>query len=246
MKFALCLHGLSASNNDKNKKPILFDVGYKFIKTELLDKYDMDVFVHTWDKGNKEKIMKYYNPKKSKFVGKRSISNRYMSSLYSYMKVNELRKEYEKENDMKYDCIILTRFDLAIKVNKNLETYDMSKFYICETPLSNTKYESTIEFYKSFGYMNDLLLMSNGDNIDKWCQFYYHYNKVVKMVKSGYIITLNKKVPVRNLGHHVFMKYMMHPMSGLNESLGLMTLTDIVVHKPRLKNSQLPIPDISL
>jgi len=248
MKFALCLHGLSAKSNDKKKKLILLDIGYKYIKTELLDKYDIDVFVHTWDNENEEKIMKYYNPKKSIFVGERSIKNRYLSSLYSYKMVNNLRKQYEKENKMKYDSVILTRFDLAIKIYRNLETFDMNKFYICEARLLNTEYEyeSTIEFYKSFGFMNDLILMSNGENIDKWCEFYNHYDKFVKMVKNGYIITRNKKVYVRNLGHHVFMKYMMHPSSGLNEALDLIKLSEIYVHKPQLRKNILPIPNVKI
>lgn len=78
MKIALCLSG----------QPRYLDEGYFFIKKYLLDKYDIDVFVHTWwdetyagkefgntnlqrscryDSKTIDKINNYYSPKKLKY-----------------------------------------------------------------------------------------------------------------------------------------------------------------------------------
>ena len=251
MKIALCLHGLSYGNNDKRARPILFDIGYKYIKTELLDKYDVDVFVHTWDTGNKEKILKYYNPKKSCFVGKRKIKNRQMSSLFSYRESNNLRKEYEKENNIKYDTVILTRFDIALKINKKLEQFDMSRFYFPDAMTfhpKGTKDVINTDFFKSFRYMIELLLMSNGENIDKFCNFYDHYCDMQKLVKKPYMIVNSKKHYVSNPAHHVFMEYLLNPISGLSDVCELMNIDHLYVHKPKINPGilQIPIPDINI
>ena len=36
------------------------------------------------------------------------------SMFYSIWKANELKKEYEKKNNFKYDCVIKSRFDVAL------------------------------------------------------------------------------------------------------------------------------------
>jgi hypothetical protein len=53
MKIALCFAGL----------PRHFEKGYEYYKRNLLDRYDVDVFFHTWDDTEHEKVSELYQPK---------------------------------------------------------------------------------------------------------------------------------------------------------------------------------------
>jgi len=56
VKIALCLHGYF-SNAGGHKAGI---EGYKYIRRKLLDKYDVDVFIHSWDLEYKDTILSLY------------------------------------------------------------------------------------------------------------------------------------------------------------------------------------------
>ena len=60
-KIALCLHGLFNSNYDRSSKGL---DGYEYIKEKILQKGDVDVFVHCWEKEMVDTITQLYNPKK--------------------------------------------------------------------------------------------------------------------------------------------------------------------------------------
>lgn len=69
MKVALCLHGLFDSTTDKSSSGIN---GYEYIKKHILDVYDTDVYIHSWETDNASMIESMYNPKnvylKSKLI----------------------------------------------------------------------------------------------------------------------------------------------------------------------------------
>ena len=50
MKIALCLSGYLSGGVDS----------FNYIKRELLDKNDMDIFIHTWDIENEDEIKRLY------------------------------------------------------------------------------------------------------------------------------------------------------------------------------------------
>jgi hypothetical protein len=227
MKFALCLHGLSHGNNDKRNNPIMYDLGYKMIKTELLDKYDIDVFVHTWNAGGKEKILRDYSPKKWIIGDKVNHGGtprpRQSSNLCSYTKSNQLRKDYEEEMGFKYDCVILTRFDLVLSLNMDLCELDMSKFYF---PATYKSPQWTFQYHKDAFYMMEWILISCGENIDKFCSF---YKKIPKFYKLSFenINNMNSKDGIRRNNknpHHMFMYFLLHPESGLSECLEMIPI----------------------
>ena len=62
---------------------------------------------------------------------KKITKNHYpvLSNFYSYLEVDKLRQKYENDNQITYDCVIHTRFDISIDLHKDLREYDMSKFY---------------------------------------------------------------------------------------------------------------------
>lgn len=63
LRIALCLHGLAGGTNSKGKK-VYADLGAICFRKELLEKYQVDVFCHSWTVSAKENILKWYAPKK--------------------------------------------------------------------------------------------------------------------------------------------------------------------------------------
>ena len=128
MKIALCLHGLFNSTQDPNS--LGFD-GYEHIKKNILDKGDVDVFVHSWEEDKADLIEGMYNPKIMVFekqkdfsdiINKRGLDKlngvprspqSVLSHLYS---VSEAMKLPSQTNE-RYDVVIKARFDLG-RINR--------------------------------------------------------------------------------------------------------------------------------
>ena len=53
-----------------------------------------------------------------------------LSMFFSMMTVNDLRKEYQKTNNIEYDLIVRMRYDSSIFKMNNIETYDLTKLNI--------------------------------------------------------------------------------------------------------------------
>ena len=125
------------------------------LKKHLLNKYNCDIFIHTWDtidhntktwhknkcknaieKVNKNEIVSLYHPKTIKIekqisnnLGVLTANNRQISILgitsmfYSMQQVNELRRQYEIENSVKYDFVICLRPDILLLEDFNIENF---------------------------------------------------------------------------------------------------------------------------
>ena len=129
MKVALCLHGYFDSHYDNSS---IGGKGFKYIQKKILNKFNPDIYIHTWDKNNFDIINKIYNPKKivleqqidfSKIVednGLKELENQsrppqtVLSHLYSVSKSIELCLD----SGLNYDLIIKARFDLG-QINRN-------------------------------------------------------------------------------------------------------------------------------
>ena len=142
IRIALCLHGLSGGKNSKGRI-VQTMRGYETINNYILSKYDVDVFMHSWTMSSEKRMVDLYHPKKYLFEPQISFegptkykfsSNFYknMKSLYySYQKVNQLKKSWEKENDFIYDYVIHSRFDMYItRMKPNvIKELDPTKIY---------------------------------------------------------------------------------------------------------------------
>lgn len=121
MKFALCLSG----------KPRSCRKGFEYHRKNLLDKHDVDIFIHTWnDISDKEfqTIDYMYDP--AAFETSWPIDDRAFEKypvanpdwppknaicmMYSLFKANELKREHELQNGFRYDVVIRSRFDFAL------------------------------------------------------------------------------------------------------------------------------------
>ncbi len=145
MKIALCLSGkvgntLGKSGNHKSELKVLVK-GHEHYQRHIIDKNDVDVFVHCWDTELEQDIEKLYSPKKSQYQeqiifeipnyvkGPTSRKNNHYSRWYSNFRVNQLRKEYEEQNNFEYDFVMTTRFDLAWETDISFSKYEQDKFY---------------------------------------------------------------------------------------------------------------------
>jgi len=128
MKIALCLHGLFNSTQDLNS---LGSDGYNHIKKNILDKGDVDVFVHSWEEDKADLIKGMYNPKIMVFEKQKDFSNiinergldklnkmpRQPQSVLSHLySVSEAMKLPSQTNE-RYDVVVKARFDLG-RINR--------------------------------------------------------------------------------------------------------------------------------
>jgi len=136
-KIALCISG----------QPRSYEIGHQFIKKNLLELYNVDVFFHTWnnDHTNFNKLIKLYNPKK--YIVEPALENtidqKYtripsqkfpayftVSAFYSIFTANQIKKEYEIDNNFLYDWVIRIRFDYALNAEPDFSILDSNKIYI--------------------------------------------------------------------------------------------------------------------
>lgn len=159
MKTAVCIAGYFDSLNDNTSKGI---DGFEHLKKHVFSKSDVDVFIHSWDEVNRERILELYGNKVKAFKfepqidfrpletvppkGSYAPQSRIFSQLYSVQESFRLLREHPSQN---YDCVIKTRFDVG-RVNRatagpqnprhpyavqciNFNTsLDMNKFYLAK------------------------------------------------------------------------------------------------------------------
>ncbi len=164
------------------------------LKENLLNHYDCDVFIHTWDKtehqqlswhgkkgmhggadinlvteGIKIKVQNIYKPKKIIYDNEKELKKisgflahpnkqanflgfslqAVWNTLYTEVKAHQLMKQYAKENNIEYDFVIRTRFDIGL-----LQKFDIKPYL----PFFNLDKNSGVFFplnIKSHGIEND-------------------------------------------------------------------------------------------
>lgn len=142
MRVALCLYG----------QPRKLEQGYKYIKEQIIDVFEPDVFLHTWDSKedyrvspwrypisatplqNINDIYQMYKPLSSLIeparifdvdtslpgylkaspAQQRNASN-ILSQIHSRQMVRDILFAYTRDNNITYDFIIATRFDIKIQ-----------------------------------------------------------------------------------------------------------------------------------
>jgi hypothetical protein len=146
MKIALCLHGYYANAGGAKAS----DEAISYITRKVLEKGDVDIFVHSWDLDNKEKIETTYAPVISQYEKQKDFKEelkrfdenwfnsgfdrestmyrtntifRGLSFLYSRMRSIEIKKQHEEENGFRYDCVVAARFDLGTRGKEHPQKY---------------------------------------------------------------------------------------------------------------------------
>lgn len=168
-KLALCLSGQPRSYFD----------AYQYIKKNLLDHFNVDVFVHSWKNSNKliqlkiyEEINSIYSPKLLLFdnaldetinsdlvVPNSSHPAHFCTSMfYSLHKADHFRIASEICLGQRYDFVIRTRFDHALNCVLDFNRMKKGKVYISKdtdgpNPLLNDQFAiadpETMKIYSS-------------------------------------------------------------------------------------------------
>lgn len=132
MKIALCLHGYFNSSRDNASLGI---DGYNHIKKNILDGNDVDVYIHSWDIANIDKIKELYGDITKDSLIESQIDFKPLfiengldmvpvhndatpfwnvfSQFYSVQKSFELMLK----SNIEYDCVVKARFDLG-RINR--------------------------------------------------------------------------------------------------------------------------------
>jgi hypothetical protein len=171
MKIALCFAGL----------PRHYKSGHEYYLNNLLSHNDnVDVFFHTWNDTEHEKVAELYKPKDyvtSDKLNAEIINNRYtrcadainfpayatVSSFFSIYHSCLLKTNYEIRNGFTYDWVIKTRFDYALNIplNFNSINLDSSKVYVPHCRMT-----------AAHDFCNDQFGFSSSANMNKYMSTY--------------------------------------------------------------------------
>ena len=209
MKIALCLSGYfsnAAGTFDAVK-------GHSYIHNKLFSRYDVDTFIHSWDVNNKEEILNLYNPvsfefeQQKKFVDEMSnLDEEYFfkhgayhnntmfktfSVSYSRKMSVELKKQYEMQNNFKYDCVIMARYDLGQRGKEHRQKYYATNFNFNKHLNMDYVYSA---FWDQLNHgFADHWFFSNSKNMDilsclhdKLAEYYSPSSEYVKKVTEGW------------------------------------------------------------
>jgi len=144
MKIALCLSG----------QPRGLKTAFEYVKRNLLDQYDVDVFCHFWHKPERPDLFKEhfefistnYKPVAIMYEPEWGPEKGYLyphivnpfhpahftlSFLYSLYTVNWMRREHEIDYGAKiYDWVVRSRYDLALNFVIPFSELDPTKLYV--------------------------------------------------------------------------------------------------------------------
>jgi hypothetical protein len=173
-------------NTKNHHKTIGPEVGWRQYKHHVFDKNDnVDVFLHTRDPDHLDAILELYKPKRylaepySDFdveefckghmpiAHQRKCANAMWSKFYSIHKSVAQKAEYEKENNFKYDCVFLSRYDYLAFEDIIFSDYDMEYFYVsaCIWQFKN-RVGSLAEGFP------DLWFFSDSEKMDRFSELY--------------------------------------------------------------------------
>ena len=218
-KVALCLSG----------QPRFIQDGFLTFKKNLVGFKDMDIFIHSWDNsspGNNhnlthledvDNIFNFYKPKdyiieEQKFdIAPSGLSHEefvHYSMFYSMYIANKLKIDWETKKDFKYDCVIKSRFDLALLEKLNVLDYDLTRINspnVCGNPKvisdwfnfsSSKNMDIYLNVYNNMkGYKSQGVNMTSGEEL-----FTHHYKKnnlEIKKVSCNLNLIRNKNNKVK-------------------------------------------------
>jgi hypothetical protein len=195
MRIALCLHGYFNNKQDSSSG----DNGFKYLTDLLLEKYNVDVFFHSWELDKEVYLKELYKPVYyiseeqidfKNIMKENNISQEYfdqdfdrknspyssckiessLSFLYSRKKSLELAFMYEQKKKFTYDIIISARFDLGQR-----DKFGNWKHYV-----SQIKFEPTFNMNYIYSAMWDQI---NAGYADQW---FYSNSENMKILSKAY------------------------------------------------------------
>lgn len=200
MKIALLLHGLTRR----------YDISYPFIKNNIIDKFNTDVFISCWENEVKEEDLKkgmnlplqglidlyqpngfdfeIYNDEKEK-----SFQNKKYMEIFQQPDVHYKNNwsrffafyyKVWKANHLRneYEKINNIKYDLVIKWRTDVFIKDVLTHDLLEQFNKNDKAVFMPFGHGGDGYINDLVYIAKPSVMDKICDLYFNLEKVAEYV----------------------------------------------------------------
>ena len=170
---------------------------YPILKKLILDNFDYDIFIHSWNAN--EKVINLYKKKVSKIeenlneheikdfiknnIYYNKLKDTYKNQIYSNYILTNILKKYSEENNINYDYVLYTRFDISYNNNIiNLFKKSRNRSFIIFDPNYNLSDISIICDFKT------ALLLKDIYNYMKKCK---RHNK--KQLEYCYLLNLFSK-----------------------------------------------------
>ena len=167
MKLALVLSGQLRS----------FKEGYQYLKTNLLENNNVDIYIHTWSKNWDKTVLELFEPKDilieddsifNNFSNYRIVSNNHPARntilMYRSIRYADMLR---KNSKVEYDWIIRSRFDFALNTKINFNNLDKNKMYFCDT--RSNFYATEVHDQFAIATPTDMNIYSSVyENIDKY------------------------------------------------------------------------------
>ena len=198
MRIAFCLCGMLGQESGKwarkASETINPEISYRQYNHHLLSKNkNVDTFLHIRNLDYEDQLLNLYKPKKylsepykdfdtEKFcVGdqllsaQRDNSKAMWSKFYSLYKAVEQKRKYEEENNFKYDCVFVSRYDLLPFEDFIFSDYDMNYFH---APFSIWHMRKRAYFVGNS--TPDLWFFSSSGQIDEFATLFLNVEKYAK------------------------------------------------------------------
>jgi hypothetical protein len=201
MKIAFCLHGgigqIDKRSDNVNECYVDPELCYNQFKHYNILQNNYDVFFHTWNSTYNNKIVSLYDPKKYQIEENKTFDTDTTgyriygtwSRYYSLFRANELKKKYEIENNIKYDYVFHTRFDVAFLTQLDFTDYDNNYLYAQHTRWLKRKNKDAANWNKH--HISDWWFFSNSQTMDDFCNLY----------KNLHVYLDTKNLPVQYRRH---------------------------------------------
>lgn len=219
MRVALCMRGaISKKKGDfhyknqlyMNSEYVDFKKCYDSIKKHIIDvnkEHHFDIFCQSWSYNLENEIKNLYNPVKYNFEDNKKYNDEIsslctpnnfsgVSQALAIKKTIELKEEYEKEQNIKYDIVILYRYDVLLWKNMILNEYENifnNDIYVNAHSDCNGDFHFVMNNNNSyeFKYLYDSIKLGNACIMHYWIK-----NYVLNFMKKT--IIMDKIVPGKN------------------------------------------------
>ncbi len=177
----------------------------KYIILPNSNEYDFDIFCQCWNTDLESTLSELYSPKKKLFEDNTEYNNEIngLISLYgmnnsdfggisqaiSIKKSIELKEEYEKDNNIKYDIVILYRYDVLLWKSMVLSEYTN----LNDTVYVNAHWDCGGDFHFVMNNENAMLFkelynsikLGNTHRVHYWIKVYIQNYMKVKILMDS-------------------------------------------------------------
>jgi len=172
---------LNSADNRMAQEAEVLRVAFKHWDKYVFSENNIDIFIHSWDEYWEKDIVRLFKPKKHIFERQRIFSlpshiirgenpplfaryQNHYSRWYSLMRSVELKSKYEKEQGIKYDGVMVARFDIAWMNSVIFNEYDMKNFYVSGWYRGDKN--------RGMSRLKDIWFFSSSKNINKFATLY--------------------------------------------------------------------------